>query len=371
MTWSVVEGDCREVMAGMEPWSVDAIVTDPPYGLEFMGKEWDRLGADVHPVGDTPTWTNGSGVAVEGGPTPFGGGGQRVRYGSSVVSAQAWHREWAAAALRVLKPGGHLLAFGGTRTFHRLACALEDAGFEIRDCLSWLYGQGFPKSRNLGGGWGTALKPGWEPVVLARAPLARSSVTANHAAFGTGGINVDGSRLDFASDADEAEVKAKNQHEGYANPGSNRDSYSGDYPPRQNYDAPGRWPPNVAIDADAVAMLDAQVGERAAGRRPERRLSGSTFDHSEPIDYGVPIDYGSGAVSRFFYCPKADRAERDVGMDGAEERPLLWSSGTQSPGTFQAEGTNRMVRNDHPTVKPIALMRWLCRLVTPGGGSGA
>ena len=123
--WSVLEGDCLDVMAGMEPASIDSIVTDPPYGLGFMGKAWDH--------------------AVPG-------------------------PEFFAAMLRVAKPGAHLVAFGGTRLYHRMACAIEDAGWEIRDCLSWLYGSGFPKSHN--GPWGgTALKPAWEPIVLARKPF--------------------------------------------------------------------------------------------------------------------------------------------------------------------------------------------------------
>src|SRR3990167_2935973 len=132
----VVFGDCVKAMRKMEPESVDAVVTDPPYGLEFMGKEWDRLGAvaeeEVHEGTDRSH--------------PFRDGSKRVRFGSSAASAQVWHEAWAAEALRVLKPGAHLFSFGGTRTFHRMTCALEDAGFEIRDCLMWLYGSGFPKS---------------------------------------------------------------------------------------------------------------------------------------------------------------------------------------------------------------------------------
>jgi DNA modification methylase len=124
-------GDCREVMATLEPESIDAIVCDPPYGLEFMGKEWDKLGAVIeHPDDGEGPW----------------GRTNRVRYGSSAKSMQSWHESWAIEAYRVLKPGGHLLAFGGTRTVHRLACAIEDAGFEIRDQVVWMYGSGFPKS---------------------------------------------------------------------------------------------------------------------------------------------------------------------------------------------------------------------------------
>ena len=134
MTWRVIHADCIEAMADMDEASVDAVVTDPPYGLEFMGKEWDRLW-NRHE--DDETRSDGRTARKFQTPTPQFVGGS---------TAQVWHQAWATEALRVLKPGGHLLAFGGTRTYHRLTCALEDAGFEIRDCLAWLYGSGFPKS---------------------------------------------------------------------------------------------------------------------------------------------------------------------------------------------------------------------------------
>jgi hypothetical protein len=249
----------------MDAESIDAVVTDPPYGLEFMGKEWDKLGAITEAQKkDTKAWWNGSGNLVEGASGPFGGGGQRIRYGSSAKSMQEWHESWAREVLRVLKPGAHLLAFGGTRTYHRMTCALEDAGFEIRDCLMWLYGSGFPKSldvskaidkaagakrevlgrraktnntvssrQHLGTdadgrcvdgrnaelarqyqskngfditapftpsaqqwqGWGTALKPAYEPIVLARKPLI-GTVAQNVQKHGTGAINIDGCRIE-------------------------------------------------------------------------------------------------------------------------------------------------------------------------------
>ena len=160
----IINGDCLTVMRGMDATSVDAIVTDPPYGLEFMGKEWDHGIPGVH----------------------------------------FWE-----AALRVAKPGAHLLAFGGTRTFHRLTCAIEDAGWEIRDCLGWIYGSGFPKSHNLKGdheGWGTALKPAWEPIILARKPLD-GTVAANVQKWGTGAVNVDGCRVEAEADYARSSVR--------------------------------------------------------------------------------------------------------------------------------------------------------------------
>ena len=217
----VMHGDCLEVMATLPAESVSAIVTDPPYGLEFMGKEWDRLG-------DIGQMTH-SGIPDRDGSSVFGR--TRVSYSGSAnrkcracnswewdyperkcscekpdfpnVKAlesrrmQDWHEAWAREAFRIAKPGAHLLAFGGTRTVHRLAAAIEDAGWEIRDMLVWGYASGFPKSHTLDAewnGWGTALKPAWEPIVMARKPL-RGTVAANVLRHGTGALNIDGTRI--------------------------------------------------------------------------------------------------------------------------------------------------------------------------------
>ena len=156
---SIIRGDCVEVMAGLADNSIDAIVTDPPYALSFMGKTWDDLG--------------------------------------ELREFEAWTERWAREAYRILKPGGHLLAFGGSRTYHRLAAGIEDAGFEIRDQLMWVYASGFPKSHNLDGewsGWGTALKPAHEPIVMARKPLI-GTVAQNVQEHGTGALNIDGCRI--------------------------------------------------------------------------------------------------------------------------------------------------------------------------------
>ena len=162
MSIRIFQGDCRQVMATLPVCSVDAIVTDPPYELGFMGKGWDSTGV----ANDPETWRQ---------------------------------------ALRVLKPGGYLLAFSGTRTYHRMAVAIEDAGFEIRDQIGWLYGSGFPKSHN--GEWGgTALKPAWEPVCMARKPL-QGTVAANFAAHGTGGLNIDGCRVGTTKDVPTSPAK--------------------------------------------------------------------------------------------------------------------------------------------------------------------
>jgi site-specific DNA-methyltransferase (adenine-specific) len=338
MIWELRTGDCVALMAELDECSIDAIVTDPPYGLEFMGQEWDRLGDKL--AGSV------TGAAIQG-----------------------WHEAWAQEALRILKPGGHLLAFGGTRTYHRLAAGIEDAGFEVRDMLDWLYGQGFPKSRDLGDGWGTALKPAHEPICMARKPLD-GTTTANHARWSVGGLNIDGSRIEVG-DADYARNHSGDRGHDGTRTLEERRSTDMRMGGGSASDA-GRWPPNVAIDEEAAAMLDEQTGPQVSGGTPPSRPRDKTRDvygafHGQENPNG--IGRSAGAVSRFFYCPKADRTERDVGLGADFDlQPLLWSSGVQSPGTFQSEGTRKEARNNHPTVKPIALMRWLCRLVTPAGG---
>lgn len=322
------QGDCRDVMATMGADSIDAIVCDPPYGLQFMGKGWD------HGVPDVDYWT---------------------------------------AALRVAKPGAHLLAFGGTRMFHRLMVAIEDAGWEIRDTLGWIYGQGFPKSKNLDGdwkGWGTALKPAWEPIVVARKPLI-GTVMANVMAHGTGAINIDGCRIPIDAAADASQLRTMNvsQHDGADGWGMNT------LGPRAG--APvltvaGRWPANLIIDGsdEVIALFPSEAGAAA----PVTVRNGDKFRNSFGA-FGGDIDEAgstfrgdSGSAARFFYCAKASRADRNEGLEGRDKKALNWSSGTQNPGSFQAEGTDRTSENHHPTVKPTELMRYLCRLVTPPRG---
>ncbi|AXH68079.1 DNA methylase [Mycobacterium phage Target] len=278
-------GDCRDILTELEDASVDAILTDPPYELAFMGKKWD-----------------GSGIAFD---------------------VEMWEQ-----CLRVLKPGGHLLAFGGSRTWHRLTVAIEDAGFEIRDSIAWLYGSGFPKSLDVSKaidkaagaerevrqwqGWGTALKPAFEPIVVARKPLV-GTVAANVLEHGTGALNIDACRIGTAQ---------------------------------------GRWPTNVVLDEVQAAELDTQTGYQRDGTHVGRNRDGSA--HTNEI-YGArkndtrDVGYGGGGGgSRFFpvfkYQAKAPARERPsyVNEDGAKVA--------------------------HSTVKPLTLMRWLARLVCPPGG---
>lgn len=370
-------GDCLEVMRTLDANSVDSIVTDPPYHLT-TGKKGGTGRASVNlnsPAGRARITAGFMGKAWDGGDVAF--------------RPETW-----AEALRVAKPGAYLAAFGGTRTFHRLACAIEDAGWELRDCvpyahegvwlepvadcpwlLAWVYGSGFPKSHN--GEWGgTALKPAWEPIVLARKPLA-GTVEANWREHGTGALNIDGCRIvspdgnpsierrqgstRHLSTRSAAETEAAGKMESRQSP----EAYSR---PRPG-DELGRWPANLVHDGSdvVVAPFPREAGASAPVRGTEpsasTRNTYGTFERAGGAFHG-----DAGSAARFFYCAKASREDRNDGCQGMPERPLLWSSGAQSPGTFQAEGTRRASENNHPTVKPTDLMRWLCRLVTPPGG---
>jgi DNA modification methylase len=294
--WTVIQGDATEHLATLPEASVDAVMTDPPYGIGFQGHAWDQPGVTGRRYGRV---------------TAHGRGHHRARAAASMVAGeydqspaahlryQEWCAEWASECLRALKPGGHLVSFGAPRTAHHLACGVEAAGLELRDTLMWLFGQGFPKSRNLTGawaGWGTALKPAYEPILLARKP--REGTTQENAeANGTGALHVDACR-----------------------------------------DGDGRWPPNLVLshspgcDADGCAT-DCPVG----GLRPR---------------------------ARFFYCAKANRRERDAGCDTLDARTIdTFKIGAAARRKAEREPT----RNFHPTVKPLALMRWLVRLVCAPG----
>lgn len=292
-------GDCLDVLAELSDASIDAVVTDPPYGIQFMGKTWD--GADIEER------------------TQRGREAGRDDLSANAAFGQ-WCELWATECLRVLKPGGHLLAFGGTRTWHRLAAGVEDAGFEIRDSIAWLYGSGFPKSLNVsraidqaGGvaaqrwaGWGTGLKPAFEPIVVGRKPLV-GTVAANVLEHGTGALNIDACRIEAHDD----QLAAK--YASVQTAGARSNSVYGVDSRDRSASTPhelGRWPTNVVIDEGVAAELDRQSG-----------VGASRF---------FPV---------FRYKAKASSAERPT-VGGVS----------------------------HPTVKPLTLMRWLVRLITPPGG---
>ena len=422
----VICGDCLEVLPTFEENSVDTVITDPPYHLTsskgakggFMGKAWD-----------------GGGVAFD---------------------PKTW-----VAVLRVLKPGGILLAFGGTRTFHRLTCAIEDAGFEVRDCLSWLYGSGFPKSLSLSkamdkyarrefvktairlgiqlpnnsrwdwtkgehspsdkwwsefkaflssdewerierevighnsrspgwfskqkghdltapatnlakkwDGWGTALKPAWEPILLAMKQL-EGTFAENAKKWGVAGLNIDGGRINTEEDCVRKPSTLKPGAIGYLRKDSPQ--FGGKGHPQ------GRFPANVILDEDAAARLDEQSGALKSGAKDQiqdgwgkRGIYGKGKPHRK-----VSVA-NEGGASRFFYVAKASRSEREFGLDALPEKDFGMSGGAQdalkkgkSEYLQNSVGLNRIkrVRNDHPTVKPIKLLEYLAKLTaTPTGG---
>ena len=291
---NLILGDCLEIIAGMEADSVDAIITDPPYGLGFMGKKWDAM-----PPGD----------------------------------------EVAAAMLRVLKPAHYLLAFGGTRTHHRLMVALENAGFEIRDCLMWLYGSGFPKGK-------AQLKPAYEPIILCRKP-----------GKGVRALGIDECRIGTGERPAIVGTNKERRWPGDFKQGSYADGTT----------ALGRWPANIVIDEEAGALIDEQSGPCKTGAiSPGQCKSGGIFGNGKPGWFMAAKEADSGGASRFFYCPKASRSERNAGCEGLEEKAYQITHPQQS-GTLD-DRYSLTNRNHHPTVKPVALMRWLVRLITPPEG---
>lgn len=351
MSARILVGDCREALRGLPDAAFDACVTDPPYHLTARKKGGcGQKSVNLNtPHGRARIGTGFMGMKWDGGDV--------------AMDPATW-----AEVFRVLKPGAHLLAFGGTRTFHRIACAIEDAGFELIDCALWLYGTGFPKSKNLTGdhaGKGTALKPAWEPCIVARRPIAERNVQANVERYGTGCLNIEECRIAIGGGT-------RPKRESFSGPAKNvfGDGLSGCRAAGET--SVGRWPANVLHDgSDAiVAGFPRDAGAAAPVTRRNADKTRNTYGaFAGNVDEDGSTFHGdSGSAARFFYCAKPSRAERNAGLEGFPEKVLNWSSGEQSPGTFQSPGTNRMAENHHPTVKPVALMQWLVRLVTPTGG---
>jgi site-specific DNA-methyltransferase (adenine-specific) len=383
-------GDCLDVMASLSEDSVDAIVCDPPYHLTSIVRRFGAVGAAAA-KDYTDTKDNATGAYVR---ASRGFMGKQWDGGDIAFRAETW-----AAVLRVLKPGGHLVAFSGTRTYHRMACAIEDAGFEIRDMIGWLYGSGFPKSHNIGkavaaaaarggcrpedirrlamgsgyvpsgrgrvnydhsggsvmngivaqaldldmewSGWGTALKPAQEPICLARKPISESNIAANVLRWGTGAINVDVCRV-HGADAQGGKYSVKR-----LKPGATLNKTGGNWRPEDGGAEfngemkPGRWPANIVHDGsdDVVAVFPDTV---SGALSPEQQINGG-FKGGVNC-YGSAARGGTneypasrGSAARFFYTAKADALDR--------------------------------IGSKHPTVKPLDLMQWLVRLVTPPGGT--
>lgn len=359
MTVQLYLGECLSIMRSLQDNSVDSIVTDPPYGLSFMGKKWDY----------------------------------------DVPSVEAW-----AECLRVLKPGGHLLAFASTRTQHRMAINIEDAGFEIRDMISflydtnetaqalieslspeqlklldatfgrdgmlaWVYGSGFPKSHNLDGewqGWGTALKPALEPITVARKPF-KGTVAANVLAHRTGALGIDACRIPTDENLNGgAYAKSGNRGslEGDLREGAAQGMFQAGKTVDTDYVQPaGRWPANVIHDgSDAVmAAFPANAGAAAPvkGTEDSAASTGTVTGKRARVQGAFHAD--SGSAARFFYCAKASRKERNEGLQDPEPQFKHGCTMRQVENTATAG-------NNHPTVKPTDLMAYLCRLVTQPGG---
>lgn len=345
-------------MKSLEANSVDAIVTDPPYGWRFMGKAWD--GADIERVAkdkerkprDLPAESAGTYDQSWRGNEQF----------------QIFSESWAREAFRVLKPGGHMLVFCGPRTYHRMASGVEDAGFEIRDQLQWLFGSGFPKSHNIGNGIGTALKPANEPIVLARKPLEKGlTVAQNVAKWGVGGLNIDASRIEGLSEK-ELNWTPQRQHAktsidvGGARPGQEMSMFN----PK------GRWPSNLLLDESAAAMLDEQSGVLKTGGVGQIDTPVAKSNIGFTNKRTARITAGSfGGASRFFYVAKASKRERNAGLEGMPDVTTRTGCHGEMPVDDDGKERDRFsvkTKNHHPTVKPIKLMEYLIRLITPSGG---
>lgn len=371
-------GDLFDVLPTLEAASIDACVTDPPYGIAFMNQAWDNFSPTATAARIVPNRAIASdNPNLKGRTRGPASSPSAVEYNRSLEGQrgfQGWTERWAREVFRVLKPGAHLLVCGAPRSFHRMTCGLEDAGFEIRDCLSWLYGQGFPKSLNVGEGRGTALKPGWEPIVLARKPFS-GTVAANVLTHGTGALNIDACRIE-TTDLLVENMDRKNKQLGAGGAWSS-DEVSSTLHKRTGVweNTQGRWPSNVCLDDQAAALLDQQTGELTSGDL----LPGHKRGDSQTAWSGgggiVRGTYGgdTGGASRFFYVAKPSREERDYGCAGltlraagvGDDRP----SGDFTERLRPGERQKVMARNFHPTVKPIELMRWLVKLITPIGGT--
>jgi len=389
----VIHGDCMEVLKDFPSESIESCVTDPPYGLNFMGKTWD----DFKPR-----------------------------------EYQTFCVRWGKRVLRVLKPGAYLLAFSGTRTYHRLVCGLENAGFVIKDQIDWIYGSGFPKSqdiskaidkrageerpksetqRPIGGrggvyegqgrnwgetknipqtkearkwqGWGTALKPAHEPIVLAQKPY-EDTYAKNVLKHGVGGLNIDSCRIEIKNSAWEI---SKNQKKEYSNTSY---QYGGGL--NRKGHPKGRWPANLILDLKASKMLDEQSGDI-----PPSYRSGDRDSRRGMFDFGKKKQThegysDKGGASRFFYCAKAHKSERNAGLESLEDvkdlgesygsiasdNPICKKCGKSKYDRGNGKCTckepiwkeqkSKPVKNDIATLKPINLIRYLVRLVTPPKG---
>ena len=404
--FKVINGNSLEVLDTLEPNSIDAIITDPPYGLTTITKRFGKENSAACKYGK-----DGSFARLSKGFMGKEWDGSGIEY-----NVELW-----AKALRVLKSGGYLLAFGGTRTYHRIACAIEDAGFEIRDCIMWLYGSGFPKSLNIGlaidkklgiesidtgekissmsslgvmhddnwvsnkditrkqasnewEGWGTSLKPAYEPIIVARKPV-EGSVADNVLKYRVGGININECRVGEVGGVKKVEIEPDS--------GSKNCGF-GCNGKLEQLDL-GRFPANVILTYDETDK------EEVIGGMPETNGAGGSVPNVKVTGYGegigngkniytpndrTPFDSGSGSAARYFYCAKASKKDRDAGLIEFETKQCFGGGGgigdylldvNSASGKFGSEKAPG--KNIHPTVKPVELMQYLVRLVSPKGAT--
>jgi site-specific DNA-methyltransferase (adenine-specific) len=367
----LINADCRVAMAAMDENSVDAIVCDPPYGLTQGNRKTPAPHRPESPYGRSRMGVNGDTLAIPKVSTA--GGFMGMGWDHGVPGVEFW-----VEALRVAKPGAYLLAFGGTRTHHRLMVAIEDAGWEVRDVVMWVYGSGFPKSHN--GVWGgTALKPAWEPIIVARKPLI-GTVAENVRAHGTGGLNIDGCRVPVDVDADAAQIRTMQRGQRTEDTSGQEWGLSkngGDVP--QVIRPDGRWPANLIHDGSeevlaAFPNAKGQLAPSVEDGEPQGNSIYSSMNRGGP--HHIPRDELDKSAARFFYCAKASKSDRDEGCDTMPDRVLAMSNqakAEQARGNLNVAdsgmNTGKVRKNSHPTVKPTALMQYLCRLVTPPGGT--
>lgn len=387
-------GNSREVLKALPDNSVDSCICDPPYALDSIVKRYGSPDAKPTKPGETGVYARGA----------RGFMGQVWDTGDTAFDPEFWAEVW-----RVLKPGGYLVAFSGTRTYHHLAMAIDMAGFMIEDQFAWMYGSGFPKSHkvavyiertlahmvveedqqvwrynndndmmrfeppfrhpmaNAWWGWGTALKPAWEPVCVAQKPLI-GTLAENLLAWGVGAMNIDACRIG-------ADGGTKRSHQAaYAKTEDGKEDRSQNWA-RTGHSVVdlgmGRWPANVIHDgSDGVLMAFPQSDgmKGSVGPHQTGHLTVNAYNPFKGQRVQRDPRGDTGSAARFFYGSKATRRDRNEGCEGPEAKPLNWSSGEKSPGTFQAEGTDRTSPNHHPTVKPTDVMAYLVRLFTPPGG---
>ena len=370
----ILRGNCLDTLKTLPDNSVDSIVTDPPYELGFMGKSWDNSGI-------------------------------------------AYNQDLWRECLRVLKPGGHLLAFSGSRTYHRMTVAIEDAGFEIRDQIMWLYGSGFPKSldvskaidkaagvvgevigeRTFGKtstgqgsgwntnavaatgrqditapatpeaqrwqGWGTALKPAHEPICVARKPVI-GTVANNVLTYGTGALNINVSRVPSDDGFEKAWDKPISTNISAKNGKYISEGVQHTVDLSSNRPEGGRWPANVIHDGSDEVVAGFPESKTGAVKPYNTKSQGYGGGWGSFRDFSQEASEGSAA--RFFYCAKASKSERNAGLEGLPELP---KNERKEGGKSVLEIPGKSNQNPHPTVKPIALMRYLVKLVTPPGGT--